>query len=63
MAEAIVEALPPSPFLVKAEVAGPGFLNLFTGGTNWGAANQRHYPRTLPEILTGTWYTAKPKRG
>jgi len=30
VAQAIVDALPPAPFLVKAEVAGPGFLNLFT---------------------------------
>jgi arginyl-tRNA synthetase len=26
---AIVEALPPAPFLAKAEVAGPGFINLW----------------------------------
>ena len=38
-------------------------LNLFTGGTNWDAANQRHYPRTLGEILMGTWHTTKPNRG
>jgi arginyl-tRNA synthetase len=30
VAQAIVDALPPAPFLEKAEVAGPGFLNLFT---------------------------------
>jgi arginyl-tRNA synthetase len=29
-ATAIVEALPPAPFLAKAEVAGPGFINLWT---------------------------------
>jgi arginyl-tRNA synthetase len=29
-AAAIVEALPPAPFLAKAEVAGPGFINLWT---------------------------------
>jgi arginyl-tRNA synthetase len=29
-ASAIVEALRPSPFLAKAEVAGPGFINLWT---------------------------------
>jgi arginyl-tRNA synthetase len=29
-AGAIVEALPPTPFLAKAEVAGPGFINLWT---------------------------------
>ena len=29
-ASAIVEALPPAPFLAKAEVAGPGFINLWT---------------------------------
>lgn len=29
-AGAIVEALPPAPFLAKAEVAGPGFINLWT---------------------------------
>ena len=30
VAQAIVDALPPAPFLEKVEVAGPGFLNLFT---------------------------------
>ncbi|MDQ4108796.1 MAG: arginine--tRNA ligase [Actinomycetota bacterium] len=30
MAEAIVGSLPPAPFLAKAEVAGPGFINLWT---------------------------------
>ena len=30
VAQAIADALPPAPFLEKAEVAGPGFLNLFT---------------------------------
>ena len=30
VAQAIVEAMPPAPFLERAEVAGPGFLNLFT---------------------------------
>lgn len=30
VAQAIVEALPPARFLEKVEVAGPGFLNLFT---------------------------------
>jgi arginyl-tRNA synthetase len=30
VAAAIADALPDAPFLVKAEVAGPGFLNLFT---------------------------------
>ncbi len=29
-AAAIVDALPPAPFLEKAEVAGPGFINLWT---------------------------------
>ena len=29
-ATAIVDALPPAPFLAKAEVAGPGFINLWT---------------------------------
>lgn len=29
-ATAIVQALPPAPFLAKAEVAGPGFINLWT---------------------------------
>jgi arginyl-tRNA synthetase len=29
-AAAIVDALPPAPFLAKAEVAGPGFINLWT---------------------------------
>jgi arginyl-tRNA synthetase len=29
-AGAIVEALPPAPFIAKAEVAGPGFINLWT---------------------------------
>ena len=30
VAHAILAALPPAPFLERAEVAGPGFLNLFT---------------------------------
>ena len=30
LAEAIVAALPPAPFLENAEVAGPGFINLWT---------------------------------
>ena len=30
VATAIVEALPPAPFLERAEVAGPGFINLWT---------------------------------
>jgi arginyl-tRNA synthetase len=30
VAQAIVDALPAASFLEKAEVAGPGFLNLFT---------------------------------
>ncbi len=30
VAAAIADALPEAPFLVKVEVAGPGFLNLFT---------------------------------
>ena len=30
VAQAIVDAMPPAPFLEKVEVAGPGFLNLFT---------------------------------
>jgi arginyl-tRNA synthetase len=30
LADAIVEALPPAPFLERAEVAGPGFINLWT---------------------------------
>ena len=30
VAQAIADALPPASFLEKAEVAGPGFLNLFT---------------------------------
>jgi arginyl-tRNA synthetase len=30
LAEAIVDALPEAPFLEKAEVAGPGFINLWT---------------------------------
>jgi arginyl-tRNA synthetase len=29
-ATAIVDALPPAPFLARAEVAGPGFINLWT---------------------------------
>ena len=29
VAQAIADALPPAPFLERAEVAGPGFLNLF----------------------------------
>lgn len=29
MAQAIVEALPPGPLVLKAEVAGPGFINFF----------------------------------
>jgi arginyl-tRNA synthetase len=29
-ATAIIEALPPAPFLSRAEVAGPGFINLWT---------------------------------
>ena len=31
-AAAIVDALAPAPFLAKAEVAGPGFINLWTTG-------------------------------
>lgn len=38
-------------------------LNLFTGGTNWEAANKRHYPRTLSEIVSGVWHTTRPNRG
>jgi arginyl-tRNA synthetase len=30
VAAAIVDRLPPAPFLAKAEVAGPGFINLWT---------------------------------
>ena len=30
VAQAIVDALPPAPFVEKVEVAGPGFLNIFT---------------------------------
>ena len=30
VAQAIADALPDAPFLVKTEVAGPGFLNFFT---------------------------------
>ncbi len=30
VAQAIVDALPPAPFVQKVEVAGPGFLNVFT---------------------------------
>jgi arginyl-tRNA synthetase len=29
VAQAIVEAMPPAPFLERVEVAGPGFINLF----------------------------------
>ena len=29
-ATAIVDALPPAPFLARAEIAGPGFINLWT---------------------------------
>jgi hypothetical protein len=29
----------------------------------WVATKQRHYPRTLVEVLTGRWHTAKPPRG
>jgi arginyl-tRNA synthetase len=30
VAQAIADALPPAPFIEKVEVAGPGFLNVFT---------------------------------
>jgi arginyl-tRNA synthetase len=30
VAQAILDAMPPAPFLERVEIAGPGFLNLFT---------------------------------
>ena len=33
VAQAISDALPPAPFLERVEIAGPGFLNLFTTDT------------------------------
>jgi arginyl-tRNA synthetase len=33
VAQAILDALPPAPFLERVEIAGPGFLNLFTTDT------------------------------
>jgi arginyl-tRNA synthetase len=33
VAQAIKEAMPPAPFLERVEIAGPGFLNLFTTDT------------------------------
>jgi hypothetical protein len=40
-------------------------MALFTGFAAgfWTPSKQRHYPRTLVEVLTGKWHTAKPVRG
>ena len=65
VAQAIVDALPAAPFLEKAEVAGPGFLNLFTtdewlhdalrdvvaSGASYGRA-EPHGRRVLVEFVS-----------
>ena len=65
VAQTIADALPPAPFLEKAEVAGPGFLNLFTtdewlhdalrdvvaSGASYGRA-EPHGRRVLVEFVS-----------
>ena len=59
LAEKIVAALPPAPWLIKTEIAGPGFINFFIDTNAFSAI--------IPKILTqgaqfGWGNTGKGKR-